>query len=399
MIRSPIVIDPAAVIAIYSRPGFMNPGVNGAIALELSVARPDPMELAVPAAERVVKAYRHALTEQQLPAPSLWDHAAKQQSAFLNALASGNVEAVAADLSEFFATPLVWGVAPVLTPDASEHAYSGYLVRTADTLVSLAQAVGVYAVQSIEQRGPLHHQVIALETIDGLVASIERHTGLTLSFLDVASNRGWRFGSRVTNADTLRHTYGVWRLRQLGVSDSDAIAEIGGGFGCMAALAARAGFRNYTILDLPWVNAIQGYILIRTLGHDAVQLHGETTAAAIKIAPFWTISALKPRSVDVFVNVNSLPEIGYDTARHYLERIAATVRRLFLSINQEGEAPTVHGTRQLRVWELARNQPTLQLRARHLSWMEQGYVEEIYCPAEGDAMLASKRRPFPFSLF
>ena len=202
----------------------------------------------------------------------------------------------------------------------------------------------------------------------------------------------------MTNADTLRHSYGVWRLRQLGVSESDVIAEIGGGFGCMAALAARAGFRNYTILDLPWVNAIQGYILIRALGHEAVQLHGETTAAPIKIAPFWTISALKPRSVDVFVNVNSLPEIGYETARHYLERIAATVRRVFVSINQEGEAPTVHGTRQLRVWELARAQPQLQLRARHLSWVEQGYVERFIARRKG--MRCSREAPaVPFSLF
>ena len=112
MIRSPIVIDPAAALAIYSRAGFMNPGVNGAIGLELSVARPDPIELARPAAERIVKAYRRALDEQQVPAPSLWDHAANQQAAFLNALATGDVESVAAEMSEF-ATP--WGVAPVLT--------------------------------------------------------------------------------------------------------------------------------------------------------------------------------------------------------------------------------------------------------------------------------------------
>ena len=369
----------------------MNPGVSGHIELELSVARPDPMDAARSAAERVVAAYRRALAEEQAPAPSLWDHAAAQQVEFLHALAKGDVETVAGQLSNFFATQLVWGMAPVLTPETSQHAYSGYLIRTGDAIVSLAQAIGVFGARSIEQGGPLHQQQIPIETLDGLVAVIEHHTGLVLSFLDVASNRGWRFGARVTNADTLRHTYGVWRLQQLGVNSDDALVEIGGGFGCMAALAARAGFRNYTILDLPWVNAIQGYVLIRTLGHEAVQLHGETRRAPVRVAPFWTISAMKRRSVDVVVNVNSLPEIGYDTARHYIQRIAIIIRRAFLSINQEGEAATVHGTRQLRVWDLARAEPRLQLRSRYLSWMEQGYVEEIYCPAGAKKFLARRR--------
>ena len=359
----------------------MNPSVVGASSVELSEAPKDSIEVALPAARRVVDAYRRALREEHAPAPSLWDHAARQQSAFLEALAEGDVESVAGALAGFFAGPLAWGLAPVLPPDAPEQAFQGMLVRTADSLVSLAQAVGVLPVRSIEQGGPLHAQVVPAGTIDTLVDAVEQHTGFDLSFLDVAGNRGWRFGSRVTNMDTLRHAYAVWRLRQLRFSPADVLVEIGGGFGCMAALAVRAGYRNYTILDLPWVNALQGYILIRTLGHEAVQLHGEASPGAVKVAPFWTISMLTDRSVDAVVNVNSLPEIGYETARQYLQRIAAIIRRVFLSINQEGQALTVHGTRQLRVWDLARAEPRLELRSRNISWMEQGYVEEIYCPA------------------
>jgi len=349
----------------------------------------DSTDVALPAARRVVDAYRRAIQEGQVLAPSLWDHAARQHSVFLDALAQGDVETVARALASFFAGPLVWGLAPVLPADAPEPAYRAMVVRTADALVSLAQAVGVLPVRSIEQGGPLHSQQMADDAIERLVGGVEQHTGLSLSFLDVASNRGWRFGSRVTNADTLRHTYAVWRLRQLKLSPEDVIVEIGGGFGCMAALAVRAGYRDYTIFDLPWVNAFQGYILIRTLGHEAVQLYGESTGGAVKVAPFWTVSMLTDRSVDAVVNVNSLPEIGQETAREYLQRIAHILRGSFLSINQEAQALTVHGTRQLRVWDLARAEPRLELRARHISWMEQGYVEEIYVPVASDASLSN----------
>jgi hypothetical protein len=379
-------MDASTVLPLYCRPGFMNPSVVGPSSVELSAAPVDPMEVALPAARRVVDAYHRALREEQMPAPSLWDHAARQHTAFLEALAHGDLETVAGALAGFFAGPLTWGLAPVLPPDAPEHAFVGMVVRTADSLVSLAQAVGVLPVRSIEQGGPLHTQLVPPESIGGLVDTVEQETGLDLSFLNAAGNRGWRFGSRVTNMDTLRHTYAVWRLRQLRLASAEKLIEIGGGFGCMAALAVRAGYRNYTILDLPWVNALQGYILIRTLGHEAVQLYGESSRGAVKVAPFWTISTLPDRSVDAVINVNSLPEIGYESARRYVQRIGAIIRRVFLSINQEGQALTVQGTKQLRVWELVRQEPRLELRSRQIAWMEQGYVEEIYTPAGSGAL-------------
>jgi hypothetical protein len=72
-----------------------------------------------------------------------------------------------------------------------------------------------------------------------------------------------------------------------------------------------------------------------------------------------------------------------------MQRIAHILRGMFLSINQEAQALTVHGTRQLRVWDLARSEPRLELGARHISWMEQGYVEEIYRPVGSDASLSN----------
>jgi hypothetical protein len=379
---SSLVADLTHALSLYCRPGFVNPSVFEPRPVAYTQAAVDSDALARPAAERVVRAYHRALDDKgkEAAAPSLWDHAAAQHTEFLDALARSDVDAVAAALSRFFCGPLVWGMAPELGPQAPEPAFLGQLIRTTDALVGLANAIGVLPVRSIEQGGPLHKQKVAVETIDTLVDAIERETGLDLSYLNVAGNYGWRFGSRITNVETLRHTYSVLRLRQMQLARDAVVLEIGGGFGCMAALAARAGFIDYTILDLPWVNAIQGYILIRVLGHEAVALYGESRPGLVKIAPFWTISRIQPRSVDAVVNVNSLPEIGLETARHYLNRIAVIIRRLFFSINQEAESLTIHGIRQLRVWDLAKAEPRLELRSRHIAWMEQGYVEEIYCP-------------------
>jgi hypothetical protein len=63
-----------------------------------------------------------------------------------------------------------------------------------------------------------------------------------------------------------------------------------------------------------------------------------------------------------------------------LNRIAAITRVVFRSIKQEVESLTVHGAKQLRVWDLAKAEARLELRSRHIAWMEQGYLEEIYCP-------------------
>ena len=149
----------------------------------------------------------------------------------------------------------------------------------------------------------------------------------------------------------------------------------------MAALASRAGLNRYTIYDLPWVNAIQGYILIRVLGHENLRLFGERGAGRISVEPFWRFRESAPRSVDYVVNVNSLPEIGGDTARAYIRSIADLQPRAFLSVNQEAMSQTVVGTRQHRVADLVAAEGRLRRVSRSLWWMEQGYVEELFEPS------------------
>jgi hypothetical protein len=370
------------LLGLYCRPGFMNPGVVGRYQPARVSLPPDPLDAARPIVARVIKAYQRAMAEHRTAAPSLWDHAARQHQAFLDALTSGNVDVAAAMLAGYFRSALVWGLARQPIEDASPGAFAADAVRTADALVSLARAAGVLPVASIEQGGPLHDQVLPDAVYETLVSDVERATGLDLAICPgLASNGGWQFGARATNVDVLLHSYSVLRLQQLGITSTDSMVEIGGGYGCLAALAAKAGFGRYTVCDLPWVNAMQGYLLIRAFGADAVRLYGEDGPGSICVLPFWSLHDLPRHSVDLAINVNSLPEIGYATAAEYVATIARISRLGLLSINQEAQSATVHGTRQLRVWELVRAAGGLRLEGRHPFWMEQGYVEELYRPA------------------
>jgi hypothetical protein len=212
--------------------------------------------------------------------------------------------------------------------------------------------------------------------LDRLLEDTERLTGLDLSSVPVGAGYGCRIAGRLISTDSLLHSYTVNRLRGLGASPESTIIEIGGGYGCLAELFARAGLRRYTIYDLPWVNVMQGYYLIMARPDCDIRLYGES-GGDVSVLPFWRIRDLAPRSVDHVININSLPEMDAAIARDYLAVIGRILRRSFLSINQEGMAANTNGP-QNWVHALAAQQDVLTCRSRHPWWMEQGYVEELY---------------------
>ncbi|MCH7799018.1 MAG: hypothetical protein IID28_11335, partial [Planctomycetes bacterium] len=88
------------------------------------------------------------------------------------------------------------------------------------------------------------------------------------------------------------------------------------------------------------------------------------------------IGAIADDSVELVINCDSLPEIGRETALHYLRQIRRISRR-FLSINQETRK-THNGIAQNWVSELVEQAGGFQRVYRFRHWMEQGYVEELY---------------------
>ncbi|HUR53672.1 MAG TPA: hypothetical protein VMZ71_06055, partial [Gemmataceae bacterium] len=157
------------------------------------------------------------------------------------------------------------------------------------------------------------------------------------------------------------------------------VVEVGGGYGCLALLAHRAGVREYAIFDLPWVNALQGYFLLRSLPEGIVRLYGES-GGTLRVLPYWKLDDEPAKSCGVAVNTDSLPEMGRDTAAGYLPKIGRVARRAFLSINQEAMAHVPGVGPQQCVSQLVDEFGGFAAVGRQRYWMRQGYAEEVYRP-------------------
>jgi hypothetical protein len=233
-------------------------------------------------------------------------------------------------------------------------------------LLTLGDALGVTGLDNPVAYCASPEAQPALET-DELLERIERALGLRIDFpnpfpneFGLATQRGIA-GYRAINA-----LYQAHRIKSLvaGIRNP-RILEIGGGTGRTAYYAYKVGLKNYSIVDLPFTAISQGYFLGRTLGANSVAADGEAGAAdAVKLYAPETFFARRER-YDLVINVDSLTELGRDTASAYWKVIQSRAAR-FLSINHESNEFTV---RQL---------PGPEPQTRYPYWMRRGYVEELY---------------------
>ena len=366
-----------AIVAFYEVPGFMHHAMSAAIA-PLERLDPDPpTAVSLDAASRVTEAYHRARADEVSPGISMWTYVEQRHRDFLTALNRRDVKAVQATLGAMFTNGLTYGIARLsFNLDRDTHYVQ---LRCTDALRSLAESCGAARVVSLEQEGPEAQRYSLRVDLDQLLTDTERITGLDLSCAPVGAGHGSRVAGRLINTDSVLQSYTVNRLRGLGATPESTIIEIGGGYGCLAELFARAGLRRYTIYDLPWVNVMQGYYLIMARPDCEVRLYGESSGD-VAVQPFWRVRDLAPKSVDYVININSLPEMDAGIAREYIDVVGRILRRSFLSINQEAMGPNASGP-QNWVHALAAQQDVLTCRARHPWWMEQGYVEELYEPS------------------
>lgn len=334
------------------------------------------------AAERVTAAYRLALRDAAAPpTPSMWDGITAEKREFLAALELGKTPAVHATLARMFATQLTRGLGQthpshvdLLRGGGPSHLH----VRFTDTLVNLAEAVGAVAVTDMLKDAVGHLQPLNRD-LDGVFAATARKLGFDPSFPDLPSAFGFKLNGKLATIDGLTHAYTAHRLRQLGCRWGSTVFEIGGGYGCLALMARRAGVGKYAIFDLPWVNALQGYFLIRALPEGAVRLYGETKGD-VRVLPYWTLADEPSGGCDGVVNTDSLPEMGRATAAGYLPEIRRVIRSFFLSINQESKAVVPGVGPQNCVAELVEECGGFATASRQRYWMRHGYVEEVYKP-------------------
>ena len=249
---------------------------------------------------------------------------------------------------------------------ASEATSRGLAKTCKMKLLTLGDALGVTRLDNPETYCAYPEPPPAPET-DELLERIERALGSRIDFpnpfpneFGLATKRGVA-GYRAINA-----LYQAYRIKTLVARiRNPRILEIGGGTGRTAYYAYKLGLKNYSIVDLPFTAISQGYFLGRTLGLDSIAADGEPgTADAAKLYAPDTFFARRER-YDLIVNVDSLTEMGWETASAYWKAIRSRAAR-FLSINHESNEFTV---RQL---------PGLAPQTRYPYWMRRGYVEELY---------------------
>jgi len=319
--------------------------------------------------ERVVGAYRTAIRTDVGTTNNIWlEHFAGINAETHRVLASGDIDRATEILRNPEASDLFFGFDGPTSIDRknAEQEYTRTMLQwyAYDALTSLAEALGAVNVENPEAT-----RTTTPISADALLDAIDGALGVRVAFpnpfqgeMGIQTTRG------IVSHRAAMALYQAWRIFDLVGKNPDArIVEIGAGLGRNAYFAHQLGSRNYTIVDLPTTNIAQGYFLGRTLGADAVRLHGEERAAYATVMPSEPFFNGAGR-YDLVANIDSMTEFSEGTAMAYVEQIAAR-SSAFLSINHEANHFRIRDV-------LARVRPGLKT-TRTPSWIRQGYVEEV----------------------
>ncbi len=333
---------------------------------------------------RVQTCFKSAMSGEELRDGNIWKDYEQRNLPFVEALRHSDPSLLRPFVETLFANDVLLGMGHVQRfvrgrKTIYPRAYFGMRVR--DSVMSLAEALAITGPHSNQQTSLSAYRNALSAELGPLIEKIEDVLGHSVATPEIGCPPGAEIDGRLFNPDLLRHAYVPHRLRQLNVGNDDPVLEIGGGYGVVARYGYLGGHRAWTIVDLPYVNAIQMLWLGATIGPDAVSGHGEARAA-IHLHPSTDKAALD-RPISFALNMDSLPEIPAEEAARYLDLICTRADR-FLSVNQEARARPRGGTAQNSIPEMMRNRP-MHRASRHPYWMEQGYVEELYVAAHGQA--------------
>lgn len=367
---------------------FLGRGVVPATRIELR-APLAVTEADVRLCERLIDAHGRAVSDrpQENATEGMWSWIfdARQQG-LAEALEKGDPRELADLMASMFARDFVLGMAPgpLLRQADSRLASRAWGLKCLDGLASLAEVLGVVAVENPEQG----RAGLAFDGGAGdLIRATEDQLGFRIDFPNVGAAGGLLVQDRLITPDTPDQIYAALRLQQaidlhLGDErnpDGDRVVEIGGGYGSMcfwfSQLHERLG--SYTIVDLPIVNVLQGYFLGKALGPDRISLYGEELSQ-VRIAPDFALDRIES-PCDAYVNKDSLPEMPHDTMVDYLKWGADNCGGIFYSYNQEA-AMEFLGEAQGVVHKAASSLGGFERLRRDRAWVRDGYVEEIYVP-------------------
>jgi hypothetical protein len=245
-----------------------------------------------------------------------------------------------------------------------------------DKLLALAESLGVLPVQTPEQ-GRWGYSSI---DIGALLTQIKSCVPFDMT---PPAAGGGSFGFNTNfGVVCMKDVQGIYAaIRVHGLLSSvqkKTVCEIGGGTGTLAYYLARAGIEQISIFDLPTVSLMQAYYLMRSLGQEQVCLYGENFKARVRLLPYWQMENEPAKSHSLAINLDSLPEIEFNTALNYMRLIKEKVSGQFWSVNQEGQGRNTGGRSQNIVWELAERAGGFRRLHRFPHWLRAGWVEELY---------------------
>lgn len=293
------------------------------------------------------------------------------------ALESGDPSLLAGTLSTMFQQSFMTGVASGDNWKSRRFGSELILATFMENSVHLAEYLGVVRAESSSQG------VIGYALKDGLVSllgRIEAAYGRPLGFPRVGAPYGVQVGGSLVALESLEHLYIALRIRRaIGNRRGLNVVEIGAGFGGLPYWLTQSGegaFKTYTIIDLPIMNVLQGYFLSKSLGADSVSFFGEEEKA-FAVMPTHHIARLS--DADLLINTDSMPEIPERIVLDYLAWAKTGIKAggIFYSYNHEAYT-TVTQLPQTLVSEMVARVGGFKRRSRELSWMGNGYVEEIY---------------------
>lgn len=342
----------------------------------------DPDVPDVDLARRLTQAFHRAVDAGASVGDGLWEEMrAAFHTGFLEALYDHDYERLAVELANMFSAPISSGLAHC--PEGKDAVRRDPMLRilTTDAIAALGMSLGIEPTPNpflLEPSSTLNFNHI------GILEQAAEMLGHDLAPPQVGGIFGVEFRGKLVPLKYLYQIYMAKQVVSIHQRPVTSILEIGGGVGFLAYACLKMGVtHDYCVIDLPQVNVLQGYLLLKSEFARHVQLFGEDSGLynndiRIRLLPDVAIHTLPDKSFEVAVNQDSFPEMASDTMAHYLAQIVRLTQGHFLSINQESMQQTspnfVHGWLHAAVKAF----PELNQRYRMRYWMRPGYVEELF---------------------
>lgn len=244
-------------------------------------------------------------------------------------------------------------------------------------LLRLAEAIGVRGIQNPE--GAVNPEPKCNEKkifADDLFRMIKKAVGIDFKMPEFDGNKDNMLHIGENEYLYSRYCYYLLLLKRILDQFPDrrtSIVEIGAGIGLLGYFLDSCGYKDYTIIDLARINAIQAYFLHKNLPERQIVLSGELEhpflkqySDTIRILHVSDYAEVPIGRYDLMVNMDGLTEMNIEDAKGYLNSDCACH---VLSVN--------HEQNDFRVIEIY--DPELRiLKYRYPFHARAGYVEEMY---------------------